>query len=57
MGDAGARLGDAVATHENFAGSDEGGVLNVEQVSGVQHGYLWRGLGAERYGECEDECG
>jgi hypothetical protein len=58
MGDVGASLGDAVATDENFAWSDESAVLNVKQMGSAQDYYLRRGLGDEELGDKrDDECG
>jgi len=50
MGDAGAGLGNAVSADENFAGSDEGAVVDIEQMGGVEDCYLRLGLGGEGWG-------
>ena len=43
MRDRGAGFRDAAAADEDFAGSDQGGVLNVEQMSGMEDGDAPRG--------------
>lgn len=47
-GNLGTDLDNAIASDENFTGSDEGAMLYVQQMGCVQHNHRLRGLAHEK---------